>query len=122
MNAQAKSSNTAFDYVKWFVVIALIAAAIGGNYYFAAESLIFRVIGVLVVLLLALAVAITTEKGKAVNRLRKEAWVEVRKVVWPTRQETVQTTLVVIGFVLVVALILWAVDSLLGWLVSLVIG
>jgi len=122
MNAQVNSSNSVFDYFKWFVVIALVVSAIGGNYYFSAESLIFRVLGVIVLLALAIGVALATEKGKSVNRLRKEAWVEVRKVVWPTRQETVQTTLVVIGFVLVVALILWAVDSLLGWLVSIVIG
>jgi preprotein translocase subunit SecE len=122
MNAQVSSSNTVFDYFKWFLVIALVVAAIGGNYYFAAESLIFRVLGVLVALGLAVAVALTTDRGKAVNRLRKEAWVEVRKVVWPTRQETVQTTLVVIGFVLVVALILWLVDTLLSFGIKFVIG
>ena len=47
---------------------------------------------------------------------------EVSKVVWPTRQETVQTTLIVLLFVVAVALLLWGLDSLLGWLVSLVIG
>jgi preprotein translocase subunit SecE len=122
MNAQVSSSNAVFDYFKWFIVIVLVVLAIGGNYYFSAESLIFRVLGVLVALGLAVALALTTEKGKAVNRLRKEAWVEVRKVVWPTRQETVQTTLVVIGFVLVVALILWLVDTLLSLGIKFVIG
>lgn len=122
MNAQVRSSNPALDYAKWFLALALIAASVAGNYYFSAESLILRVVGVLLALLLALGVAVTTTRGKAINRLRQEAWVEVRKVVWPARQETVQTTLVVIGFVLVVALILWGVDSLLSWLVSIVIG
>jgi preprotein translocase subunit SecE len=122
MNAQVSSSNAVFDYFKWFIVIVLVVLAIGGNYYFSAESLIFRVLGVLVALGLAVALALTTEKGKAVNRLRKEAWVEVRKVVWPTRQETVQTTLVVIGFVLGVALILWLVDTLLSLGIKFVIG
>ena len=122
MNAQANSPSTAVGFLKWFVVIALIVAAVGGNYYFSAEALVLRVLGVVIALSAAVAVFLTTEKGKSVNRLRKEAWVEVRKVIWPTRQETVQTTLVVIAFVLVVALILWAVDSILGWLVSFVIG
>lgn len=122
MNAQVRSSNPALDYAKWFLALALIAASVAGNYYFSSESLILRVVGVLLALLLALGVAVTTTRGKAINRLRQEAWVEVRKVVWPARQETVQTTLVVIGFVLVVALILWGVDSLLSWLVSIVIG
>jgi preprotein translocase subunit SecE len=122
MNAQVNSSNSMFDLFKWFLVIVLIAAAIGGNYYFSTESLIFRVLGVVLALGLAVVIALATERGRSVNRLRKEAWVEVRKVVWPTRQETVQTTLVVIGFVLVVALILWLVDTLLSMGVSVVIG
>ena len=122
MNAQMNSSNSAFDIFKWFIVVALIAAAIGGNYYFSAESLIFRVLGVVLALVIAVFVALTTERGKSINRLRKEAWVEVRKVVWPTRQETVQTTLVVLGFVFLVAVILWLVDTLIGWLLSMVFG
>lgn len=122
MNAQVKTTSSFLDIAKWVVAVVLVVAAIGGNYYFSAESLIYRVIGVLVLLGLAIAVGLTTAKGKTVNRLRKEAWVEVRKVVWPTRQETVQTTLIVIAFVLVVALILWAVDSLLSLAVSSVLG
>jgi preprotein translocase subunit SecE len=47
---------------------------------------------------------------------------EIRKVVWPTRQETVQTTMIVVAFVVLVALLLWGLDSLLGWLVSLAIA
>ncbi|MEJ2042840.1 MAG: preprotein translocase subunit SecE [Reinekea sp.] len=122
MNAQASPSNSVFDYVKWFVVVALIVAAVGGNYYFSTESLIVRFVGVLVVLVAAGALALTTRKGKDVNRLRKEAWVEVRKVVWPTRQETLQTTLIVVAFVLVVAFILFFIDMLLSWVVSQIIG
>lgn len=122
MNAQVKTTSSFFDMTKWVVAVVLVVAAIGGNYYFSAESLIIRVVGVLVLLGLSIAVALTTVKGKSINRLRKEAWVEVRKVVWPTRQETVQTTLIVIAFVLVVALILWAVDSLLSLAVSSVLG
>jgi preprotein translocase subunit SecE len=54
--------------------------------------------------------------------LAKEARVEIRKVVWPTRQETTQTTLIVVAVVLVMALVLWGLDSLLGWLISLIVG
>jgi preprotein translocase subunit SecE len=121
MNAQVNSSNNAFDWFKWIVVVALVAATVYGNFYFAEQSLIVRVVVVLVVLAIALGVAVTTVKGRSVNRLRKEAWVEVRKVVWPTRQETVQTTMVVIGFVLVVALILWGVDTVLGLSVKAIV-
>lgn len=122
MNAQVESQNTALDVLKWILVAALVVAIIGGNFYFGDESLLLRVIGVVAGALVAVGIALTTARGRTVNRLRKEAWTEVRKVVWPTRQETLQTTLVVIGVVLLVALILWGIDSLLGWAVSKVIG
>ena len=67
-------------------------------------------------------IALQTAKGAAFWTLVKSSRTEIRKVVWPTRQETVQTTLIVVVFVLLVALMLWGLDSLLGWLVSLVIG
>jgi preprotein translocase subunit SecE len=122
MNAQVNSSNKALGFLKWFVVVSLVLVAIGGNFYFSAESLILRVVGVLVLLVAAVGVALTTDQGRMVARLRKEAWVEVRKVVWPTRQETLQTTGIVVIFVAVVALVLWLVDMLLGWGVSFIIG
>lgn len=122
MNAQVESQNTVLDWFKWILVMLLLAAAIGGNYYYGNESLLIRTLGVVALALVAVGIALTTAKGRYVNRLRKEAWVEVRKVVWPTRQETTQTTLIVIGVVLLVALILWGIDSLLGLLVSRVIG
>ena len=63
-----------------------------------------------------------TAKGQAFFSLAKEARVEIRKVVWPSRQETTQTTLIVVAVVLVMALLLWGLDSLLGWLVSMIVG
>jgi preprotein translocase subunit SecE len=122
MNAQVESNNTALDWIKWIVVALLVISVIGGNFYFGGESMLVRALAVVFVSLVAIGIALTTARGKYINRLRKEAWVEVRKVVWPTRQETTQTTLVVIGVVLVVALILWGIDSLLGLIVSRVIG
>lgn len=122
MNAQVESNNTALDWIKWIVVAALLIAVIGGNFYFGDQSMLVRALAVVFVSLIAIGIALTTARGKYINRLRKEAWVEVRKVVWPTRQETTQTSLVVIGVVLIVALILWGVDSLLGMVVSRIIG
>jgi len=55
-------------------------------------------------------------------QLLKSSRTEIRKVVWPTRQETTQTTLIVVVFVFIMALILWGIDSVLGWLVGMVIG
>ena len=108
--------------MKWLVVVVLIAAAVGGNVYYAEQSLLYRVIGISVAALIAAYVAIQTTQGAAFWKLAKEARTEIRKVVWPTRQEATQTTFIVVAFVLVASLILWGLDSLLGWLVSLAIG
>jgi len=75
-----------------------------------------------VVTVISVGIALTTERGRSFDQLRKESWVEVRKVVWPSRQETIQTTLVVMAVVVVVALLLWLVDTLLGLGIAWVVG
>ena len=122
MSTKAESPNKVLESIKWILVVALALAAIVGNYYYSEHSLLTRVLVLLVVFGVAGGIALTTESGRAFNRLRKEAWVEVRKVVWPSRQETIQTTLIVMGVVVVVALILLLVDSLLRMGIALVIG
>ncbi|MFT5710660.1 MAG: preprotein translocase subunit SecE [Halioglobus sp.] len=111
-----------FDSAKWVVVVALVAVAVVGNSYFSDQSLLYRVLGIVAVSAIAAMFALRTAKGVAFWSLVKGSRTEIRKVVWPTRQETVQTTLIVLAFVVVVALMLWGLDSLLGWLVSMVIG
>ncbi|UWN49308.1 Protein translocase subunit SecE [Alcanivorax sp. ALC70] len=76
----------------------------------------------LVVGLVAAFVALQTEQGKAFNQLRKDSMVELRKVVWPSRQETLQTTLIVLVFVLIVALLLFVLDWVLNGAISMLIG
>lgn len=117
-----ETTTSRFDTAKWVVVAVLVAAAVVGNSYFADQSLLYRVLGIVALALVAAMVALQTAKGASLWALVKGARTEIRKVVWPTRQETVQTTMIVVAFVIVVALILWGLDSLLGWLVSLVIG
>ncbi|PJE79774.1 Protein translocase subunit SecE [invertebrate metagenome] len=110
------------DSLKWAFVALFVAVGVYGNVYFAAESLLYRIPGLVVLGAVAAFVALQTVRGRAFWKLIKEAKVEIRKVVWPSRQETVQTTLVVVAVVLVMGVILWALDSLLGWLVSSLIG
>jgi preprotein translocase subunit SecE len=110
------------DSLKWLVVVALVAAGVAGNSYFSGESLLYRVLALLVLAAIAGFVALQTTRGAAFWKLAREARVEIRKVVWPTRQEATQTTLIVVAFVVVAALILWGLDTLLGWLASLIIG
>jgi preprotein translocase subunit SecE len=115
-----QTSNT--DWVKWAVVAAIVIAGVYGNSYFAAESLLLRTIGLLVLAGGAGWIAAQTTRGRAFVNLVLEAQVEIKKVVWPTRQETTQTTIVVLIVVFVVALILWLLDWGLNGIVSLIIG
>lgn len=116
-----ETTASRFDAVKWTVVIVLLAVAVVGNSYYSDQSLLYRVLGILAIAGVAGLIALQTAKGAAFWALVKGSRTEIRKVVWPTRQETVQTTMIVVGFVLLVALLLWGLDSLLGWLVSLAI-
>ncbi len=119
--AKAEQSG-ALDTLKWVVVFVLVAAAVAGNSYFSAESLLYRVLALVAVAVIAALIAVQTVKGAAFWQLTKDARVEIRKVVWPTRQESTQTTLIVVAFVILVALLLWALDTGLGWAVSKIIG
>lgn len=122
MNSKVTSEGSKLDGLKWVVVVALVAAGVVGNSVYSEESLLYRVIALLIIAGVAGFVALQTAKGAAFFTLFKEAKAEIRKVVWPTRQETTQTTLIVTVVVLVVGLLLWGLDSLLSWGVSGVIG
>jgi preprotein translocase subunit SecE len=122
MMPKAEASDTRFDLLKWLVVVALVVIGVVGNQYYSAAPVLYRVLALIVIAAVAAYVALQTAKGKSFFVLAKEARTEIRKVVWPTRQETAQTTMIVVAVVLVMALLLWGLDSLLGWLVSLIVG
>ena len=122
MSVQEDQQEFRFGALKWLVVFALIAVGVWGNSYFDAQPMIVRALVLVVLGVAAVVVAVQTAQGNAFWRLTKEAQVEVRKVVWPTRQETNQTTLIVVAVVFVMGLILWGLDTFFGWLASLIIG
>jgi preprotein translocase subunit SecE len=117
-----KSVGTTLDWLKWSIVVALLAGGVVGNWYFQEVSLLIRVVALLAAAIVAGLIAVQTERGQGIWALIKDARTEIRRVVWPTNQETTQTTLVVLVIVLVFALILWGLDSLLSWIVSSIIG
>lgn len=122
MSTKVEDSTNRLDPVKWLLVLAILMGGIYGNTVYAAVTLLYRALAGVVLAGLAVGIALQTEKGRAAWDLAKEARVEVRKVVWPTRQETTQTTLIVVAVVIFVALILWGLDSVLSWAVKGVIG
>lgn len=124
MNAKAKADSNAspLDSLKWLIVVALVVVGVVANQYYASESILYRAIGLLVLGAVALFIAAQTAKGRSILLLAKESRTEIRKVVWPSRQETVQTTLIVVAVVLVMGLLLWGLDTFLGWTISLIVG
>ncbi|VUD51266.1 Protein translocase subunit SecE [Thalassocella blandensis] len=123
MNAKAEAADFQLDGLKWLVVVALVIGGAVANTLYAAEfPILYRVIGLLILGIAACFVAVKTAKGNAFWELLKASQVEIRKVVWPTSQETIQTTLVVVVVVIIAAVILWGLDSLFGFIASKIIG
>lgn len=122
MSEKVESDSGNLDLVKWVAVAVIVVAAVYANSYFAAESLLVRTIGLLVAAGIGGWVAAQTVKGRALVDLCLEARVEIRKVVWPTRQETTQTTIVVLIVIFIVAIILWLLDWGLNGVVSSLIS
>ncbi|OGT32805.1 MAG: preprotein translocase subunit SecE [Gammaproteobacteria bacterium RIFCSPHIGHO2_02_FULL_39_13] len=114
--------NQKSNGLKWTLVCILVIAGIVANTYFNQVAWALRVAAGLVLAAVVLWIALQTATGHVFWTFAKEARIELRKVVWPTRQETVQTTLVVVAMVVVAALILWGLDTLFFWLVGWLTG
>lgn len=122
MTANTEEKVYRLDAIKWLLVVAIVAAGIVGNSHFSAESILYRALGLLVLAAVAVFVALQTAKGTALADVVRGALVELRKVVWPSRQETNQTTLIVLAVVFFMAIVLWLLDTLFGFIASNIIG
>ena len=122
MAESAEQTNSSLDTVKLGIAALIVAAAFYGFYYFAEQPLLYRVLGLLLFVIIAAGIALTTTKGRSLMTFMQASRVEVRKMVWPTRTETLQTTGVVLVVVILVGLFLFLIDKLLGWLIQLVIA
>ena len=110
------------DKAKIALAIACVIAGVAAYYWFSDLAVVLRVLMVLAGLGVGAAVAYTSVQGKEFFAFAQEAWAEAGRVAWPTRKETLQTTAVVFGFVVVMALFLSAVDATLAWVVKVVTG
>jgi preprotein translocase subunit SecE len=122
MSANTEAKEYRMDGLKWLMVVVLVAAGVVGNSVYSELAILYRALALVALGVVAVFVAINTAKGAAFGGLLRESQVEFRKVVWPTRQEVNQTTLIVVAVVLLMAVILWMLDTFLGWLASLIIG
>lgn len=122
MNAKVDIGNSRLDTVKIIVALLSVISATAAFYLFPEQSLLFRVFIILAAFAIAVVISLQTEKGRQIWDFFKDAQTEVRKVVWPAREETLQTTLIVVLMVIFIALFLWLLDLFLGWSIGMVIG
>ena len=122
MVSKAEVTSNSADTVKLAAAAAMVVVGLVGFYYFADQSLLMRVVALLIIAGLAAFVVYQTELGKRTVNFFKDARTEVRKVVWPSRAETTQTTLTVFIIVIIVGIFLWLFDMLLSYLFRLITG
>ncbi len=122
MAEKAVSARSAIDLLKISTSVLLIILAVSGFYYFSGQMVVFRVLGMLFLAGLAAGIFYTTAPGRRVWQFLLDSRTEVRKMVWPTRTETTQVTLVIIALVIVVGLALWGLDLFLAWAIKMLMG
>ena len=122
MAGKAEVQSSGLDTVKLVVALLLAIAAVGAFYYFGEQPLLYRALGLIAVCIVAVGIALTSVQGRRLWGFVQESRTEVRKMVWPTRAETLQTTLIVLLMVLLVGVFLWLLDMFLGWAIQLLIG
>ncbi len=122
MNAKVETESGRLDSLKLGAAVLLMCGGIYAFYYFEDQHAVLRVLGILAVAAVALFIAAQTGMGRQVIGFVGGARTEVRRVVWPTRAETVQTTLAVLFVVLLVGVFLWLLDMVLLWAVQILTG
>ena len=116
------TSGGALDTIKWLVVFAILFGIIAGNSAYGEVSVLYRALAAVAGVVIAGFIAASTVKGSTFLNYAKESRIEVRKVVWPSRQEATQTSIIVIIATIVVGLILYVLDLGIVWVVGLITG
>ena len=122
MDTRSESEPTFFDTVKLLLSVAVLVGGIVGYYYYANESPLLRAVGVLIAFAVAVWVAFQSAQGRTLWAFIQGSRVELRKVVWPTREETVQTTVIVLVFALIMGTFFWLLDLGLLWFTTFITG
>ena len=122
MSTNAETGSSALDTVKIALSAGLLIGGIYGYYWYEQQSLLLSVSVVLVAAAAAIGLFMVTERGRTLWKFIQGSRVEIRKVVWPTRQETLQTALTVMVFALILGLFFWGLDFFLLWITRLLTG
>ena len=115
MSTKVESGPGPLDTILLLLAAAVLIGGIAAYYVFEDESLPLRVAGVLVSLAIGTVIAMRSAQGQNLWRFIQGSRVEIRKVIWPTRQEALQTTLTVLVFALILGIFFWGLDFFLLW-------
>ncbi|NND54050.1 MAG: preprotein translocase subunit SecE [Gammaproteobacteria bacterium] len=122
MNANTETSpGNALDTVKLALTAAILVGGIWGFYQYE-DNLLISVSVILAAVALAIVMFMQTERGRILWKFIQGSRVEIRKVIWPTRTEAMQTTLTVFVFVLILGIFFWGLDMFLLWITRLLTG
>lgn len=113
MVVNMENPSPKMDNLFWTLAALLLAVGLGGQFYFASQSPYLRILGMLVAVILAGTMISRTQAGRRFWIYWQESVVELRKVVWPTKQETIHSTIAVLVMVFVMGLVLWSIDAVL---------
>jgi preprotein translocase subunit SecE len=122
METKVEEQPTIVDTAKLALSIVIVLGGLVAYYYFGDSSALLRTLGVLLALALAAVVALTSLQGRALWKFVQGARVELSKVVWPTKDETIQTTLVVLVVAVIGGVLFWTLDLFLLWITTRITG
>ena len=122
MSEKVENASNPLDMVKWILVAGLLGGLVFAYTTYEDISVLYRALGAVAIVVIAGFIAATTYKGKTFLAFAKDAKTEVRKVVWPTRQEVVRMTLVILAATALVGVLLYFIDMIIVWVVGLVTG
>lgn len=120
--AAPTDSRSPLDTLKLAFAIGLLLVGVAGFYVYSDESLLYRVLGLVALAAVSVAVIYQTAVGRRTWSFALDSRTELRKVVWPTRTEAVQTTLIVLAVVILIGIFLWLLDTLLQWAFGAITG
>ena len=122
MDTKVETEKTVLDTLKLLVAGGVLLGGVGGYYYYPDVPVVVRALGVMVALAIAVVIALQSVHGQALWRFVQGSRVEMRKVVWPTREEAIQTTIAVLVFALIMGVFFWLLDLFLLWFTRFLTG
>ena len=122
VTTQEDSQSGVLDIIKLLIAAAALVGGLFAYYYYIELAMPLRVLMVLAGLAAGIGISLTSNQGQRVRSFIHGSRIEIRKVVWPTKQETTQTAIAVFVFTLIMSLFFWGLDSLLLWLTRTLVG